>query len=290
MLAKIRTEEAPEVDAFEAQKVIRAVGQLRRGRRGAGRRRLSGYTPCAGRLYHAPPQDAVRERREPIPAWLRACARPAVQPQELTVKCAGPATSRRSSSKHRRLHGRVPIIHQAIAVRAAIDALDACLPGGPRGKFLAGEWPDEPSLRYLDPLGAPARRAVRTRCCARTRPKVAAATTAPRQLDAAQAPKPDCCPTRSRSARGTEASASHIGLDDIRADEFFAHADPGRRARPVGSRAGRHPWQITTNSSWSSPSRSTKRTSPSRASTRTCRASKPPPPSPPERLRQASTA
>ena len=37
LLAKIRTEEEPEVDAFEAQKVVEQFGDLRRGRRGAGR-------------------------------------------------------------------------------------------------------------------------------------------------------------------------------------------------------------------------------------------------------------
>ena len=47
-----------------------------------------------------------------------------------------------------------------------------------------------------------------------------------------------------------------------------------------------HPWQITTSSNWSSPSRWTRRTSPSRASTRTCPASKPPPPS--RRVRASS--
>ena len=40
LLAKIRTEEEPEVAAFEAQKVVEQFGDLPRGRRGAGRRRL----------------------------------------------------------------------------------------------------------------------------------------------------------------------------------------------------------------------------------------------------------
>ena len=107
---------------------------------------------------------------------------------------------------------------------------------------------------------------------------VAGATTArktnsmPRRL-----PKPGLLIRRALDLRAALNLGIHIGLDEIRGRRVLRDADPRRRAGPVGSRADEHPWQITTRSNWSSPSRWTRRTSPSRASTRTCQASKPPP-------------
>ena len=45
--------------------------------------------------------------------------------------------------------GEAPIIHQAVAVKAAIDAMDTAFAEDRERKFLAGEWPDDPSFRFL---------------------------------------------------------------------------------------------------------------------------------------------
>jgi hypothetical protein len=42
----------------------------------------------------------------------------------------------------------VPVIHKAVAVKAAIDALDMAFQED-RDANLAGEWPERPSLRFL---------------------------------------------------------------------------------------------------------------------------------------------
>jgi hypothetical protein len=45
--------------------------------------------------------------------------------------------------------GDVPIIHQATAVKAAIDAMDTAFAEEGDASYLAGEWPDDPSFRFL---------------------------------------------------------------------------------------------------------------------------------------------
>jgi hypothetical protein len=45
--------------------------------------------------------------------------------------------------------GDVPIIHQAVAVKAAIDAMGTAFKEDSDAKFSAGEWPDDPSFQFL---------------------------------------------------------------------------------------------------------------------------------------------
>ena len=98
LLAKIRTEEEPEVDAFEAQKVIDQLATCDVDDVVPAGDSFRVVLRVLGGDGHAPPQDAVREGREPVPARLCPRAGPAVQPAGARPStCARPAISTRSS-------------------------------------------------------------------------------------------------------------------------------------------------------------------------------------------------
>ena len=126
LLAKIRTEEEPEVDAFEAQKVIEQLATCEVDDVVLAGDCVPGHAPGAGRDHHAPAEDAVGEGRDRVPARLRARAGPAVQPAGIHHQHArGGDLYKKLIEATEGYVGDVPIIHQAVAVKAAIDALDA---------------------------------------------------------------------------------------------------------------------------------------------------------------------
>ena len=212
-------------------------------------------------------KDVIEYRR-----GFARVARPAVQPPGAHRQPAGrPATCTRSSCEATEGYvGDVPIIHQAVAVKAAIDALDTALPGGSGRKFLAGEWPEQPSLRYLihwalrrDELCDPG-------LCPDA-PEGGRCDHCPQdKLDAAQTSEPGMLIRRALDLRAALNLGIHIGSRRDPGGRVLRDADPRRRAGPVRSRADEHPWQTITSSNWSSKSMWTRRTRPSRASTRAC--------------------
>jgi hypothetical protein len=126
LLAKIRTEEQPEVDAFEAQKIIEhlatcevddvvLVGDAFR----VTTRALGGTTV---HLIKMPSAKDVNEYRR---GFARVLDMPYGR-QELTInlRSAGELYKKLLESTEG-YAGDAPIIHQVVAVKAAIDALDA---------------------------------------------------------------------------------------------------------------------------------------------------------------------
>ena len=128
LLAKIRTEESPEVDAFEAQKVIEQLATcevddvIMAGDSFRVTLRVLGATTV--HLLKMPSAKDVNQYR-------RNSARVLDLPfnrQELTinVRAAGDLYKKLLEAAEGYV-GDAPIIHQAVAVKAAIDALDASL-------------------------------------------------------------------------------------------------------------------------------------------------------------------
>lgn len=126
LLAKIRTEEQPDLDAFEAQKVIDQLSTCEvddvvlAGDAFRVTTRVLGATTT--HLLKVPSAKDVNTYR-------RGFARLVDMPynrQELTinVRVAGDLYKKLVESCEG-YAGEVPIIHQAVAVKAAIDALDA---------------------------------------------------------------------------------------------------------------------------------------------------------------------
>ncbi len=136
LLAKVRTEETPEVDAFEAQKVIEQlatcdvddvvlVGDAFR----VVLRVLGGVVTHLLKMPSA--KDVITYRR----GFARLLDLPYGR-QELTVNV------RPAGDLYKKLieategyAGEVPIIHQAVAVKAAIDALDGAFQEDREGNF-----------------------------------------------------------------------------------------------------------------------------------------------------------
>ncbi|MEO8592894.1 MAG: hypothetical protein ABI759_06220 [Candidatus Solibacter sp.] len=126
MLAKIRTEEAPEVDAFEAQKVIEQLATcdvddvVQAGDAFEVTLRVLGATTM--HLLKMPSAKDVNQYRR---GFARVLDLP-FNRQELTinVRAAGDLYKKLLEGTEG-YTGDAPIIHQAVAVKAAIDALDA---------------------------------------------------------------------------------------------------------------------------------------------------------------------
>jgi hypothetical protein len=125
LLAKIRTEEEPELDAFEAQKIIEQLATcdvddvLLAGDSFRVALRVLG-TDTTHVLKMPSAKDVNQYRR----AFARVLDLP-YNRQEITinVRAAGDLYKKLIESCEG-YAGEVPIIHQAVAVKAAIDALD----------------------------------------------------------------------------------------------------------------------------------------------------------------------
>ena len=126
LLAKIRTEEEPEVDAFEAQKVIEQLATcdvddvvL------AGDSFRVTLRVLGGAVTHLLKMPSAKD----VNTYRRGFARVLDLPfnrQELTINVRAAADLyKKLIDATEGYAGDVPIIHQAVAVKAAIDALDA---------------------------------------------------------------------------------------------------------------------------------------------------------------------
>jgi hypothetical protein len=126
LLAKIRTEEEPEVDAFEAQKVIEQLvacdvdDVVLEGDAFRVTLRVLGGTVT--HLLRMPSAKDVSQYRR---GFARVLDLPFSR-QELTinVRAAGDLWKKLLDAAEGYV-GDVPVVHQAVAVKAAIDALDS---------------------------------------------------------------------------------------------------------------------------------------------------------------------
>lgn len=126
LLAKIRTEEEPELDAFEAQRVVEQLATcevddvILAGDAFRVTLRVLGATTV--HLLKMPSAKDVNTYRR---SFLRVLDLP-FNRQEITinVRAAGDLYKRIVEATEG-YAGDVPIIHQAVAVKAAVDALDA---------------------------------------------------------------------------------------------------------------------------------------------------------------------
>jgi hypothetical protein len=126
LLAKIRSEAEPEIDAFEAMKVVEQLSQAdvddvvpAGDSFRVTLRVLGGTTEHVVRMPSA--RDVFDYRR----SFARVLDLPYGR-QELTINL-GPASTlyKKLVESTEGYAGEVPVIHQAVAVKAAIDALDA---------------------------------------------------------------------------------------------------------------------------------------------------------------------
>jgi len=126
MVAKIRSEETPEIDPFEAMKVIEQLAQadvddvVPEGDSFRITLRVLGATTV--HLLKMPSQKDVVDHRR---AFARVLDLPYGR-QELRINIAPVAALYKKLFVSAEGYvGDVPIVHQAVAVKAAIDALDA---------------------------------------------------------------------------------------------------------------------------------------------------------------------
>ncbi len=126
LLAKIRTEEGPEVDAFEASRIIEQLSQsevddvVQAGDSFRVTLRVLGGT--VAHLLKMPSAKDVFDYRR---GFARVLDLP-FNKQEITVNIGVAGTLYKKLFEAAEGYaGDVPIIHQAVAVKAAIDALDA---------------------------------------------------------------------------------------------------------------------------------------------------------------------
>lgn len=126
LLAKIREGEEPAVDAFEASRIIDQLSQaevddvVQAGDTfRVSTRVLGGVT---GHILKMPSAKDVFEYRR---SFARILDLP-FNRQELTINLAAACTLYKKLSQGAEGYaGEVPVIHQAVAVKAAIDALEA---------------------------------------------------------------------------------------------------------------------------------------------------------------------
>jgi hypothetical protein len=126
LLARIRVGEGPEVDAFEASRIIEQLsqGDVDDVIQEAGAFRVSMRVPggLTAHLLRMPSAKDVIEYRR---GFARVLDLP-FNKQELTINLAAAgALYQKLTQGTEGYAGAVPIIHQAVAVKAAIDALDA---------------------------------------------------------------------------------------------------------------------------------------------------------------------
>jgi len=126
LLAKIRGEAEPEIDAFEAMKVVEQLSQAD----------VDDVVPAGGsfrvtlRVLGATTEHVLRmPSAKDVFDYRRSFARVLDLPygrQELTINL-GPASTlyKKLVETTEGYAGDVPVIHQAVALKATIDALDA---------------------------------------------------------------------------------------------------------------------------------------------------------------------
>jgi hypothetical protein len=126
LLAKIREEDGPEVDAFEASRVIEQLSQadvddvVHEGDHFRVTLRVLGGT-VTHEIRMPSAKDVFDYRR----SFARVLDLP-YNRQELTINLgAAGALYKKLAESSEGYAGDVPVIHQAVAVKAAIDALDA---------------------------------------------------------------------------------------------------------------------------------------------------------------------
>jgi hypothetical protein len=126
LLAKVREEDGPEVDAFEASRVIEQLSQadvddvVQEGDRFRVTLRVLGGT-VTHEIRMPSAKDVFDYRR----SFARVLDLP-YNRQELTINLgAAGALYKKLAESSEGYAGDVPVIHQAVAVKAAIDALDA---------------------------------------------------------------------------------------------------------------------------------------------------------------------
>jgi hypothetical protein len=134
LLAKIRVpeENAPEVDPFEATRIIEQLSQAEvddvandGGSFRVTTRVLGGITTHVLKMPSA--KDVIEYRR----SFARVLDLP-YNKQELTINLSAAGTLyKKLIAETEGYAGDVPVIHQAVAVKAAIDALDAAFQDGP---------------------------------------------------------------------------------------------------------------------------------------------------------------
>jgi len=128
LFRKIRTDEGDEVDAYEASRIVEQLSQAE----------VDDVVAEAGAfrvLLRVPGGTTVHVLRMPsakdVVEYRRGFARILDLPfnrQELTVNLAAASTLyQKLCQTSEGYAGAVPIIHQAVAVKAVIDALDAGL-------------------------------------------------------------------------------------------------------------------------------------------------------------------
>lgn len=125
LLAKIREEDGPEVDAFEASRVIEQLSQadvddvVQEGDRFRVTLRVLGGT-VTHEIRMPSAKDVFDYRR----SFARVLDLP-YNRQELTINLgAAGALYKKLAESAEGYAGEVPVIHQAVAVKASIDALD----------------------------------------------------------------------------------------------------------------------------------------------------------------------
>ncbi len=126
LLAKIRVEEGPEVDAFEASRIIEQLSQadVDDVAPEAGAFRVSLRVP-GGQTAHLLKMPSAKDVIEYRRGFARVLDLP-FNKQELTINLAAAgALYEKLTQSTEGYVGAVPIIHQAVAVKAAIDALEA---------------------------------------------------------------------------------------------------------------------------------------------------------------------
>ena len=126
LLAKLRVGDGPDVDAFEASRILEQLGQAD----------VDDVVPEAGAfrvLVRVPGGITAHVLRMPsakdVIEYRRAFARILDLPfnkQELTVNLGAAGTLYQKLCQETEGYaGSVPVVHQAVAVKAAIDALEA---------------------------------------------------------------------------------------------------------------------------------------------------------------------
>lgn len=126
LLAKIREEDGPEVDAFESSRVIEQLSQadvddvVQEGDRFQVTLRVLG-----GTVTHEIRMPSAKDLFDYRRSFARVLDLP-YNRQELTINLgAAGALYKKLADGTEGYAGDVPVIHQAVAVKAAIDALDA---------------------------------------------------------------------------------------------------------------------------------------------------------------------
>lgn len=126
LLAKIREEDGPEVDDFEASRVIEQLSQadvddvVQEGDRFRVTLRVLG-----GTVTHEVRMPSAKDVFDYRRSFARVLDLP-YNRQELTINLgAAGALYKKLAESNEGYAGNVPVVHQAVAVKAAIDALDA---------------------------------------------------------------------------------------------------------------------------------------------------------------------